>query len=551
MRRIGSCFVLLGLLVTAAAQGPFPAPARASDNPPFGGRKDGGRNPEVKPRPKFILGKETTYVTGPLGEDGRIDYVAALNERLRGGVTPATNANVLIWKAFGPRPEGARMPREFFTWLGVEEPPERGDYFLTLARYARDRLGVVLQNDIEALYDQLMRASQEPWTAKQYPALARWLKASEKSLDLAVEATKRPHYYSPLVPIGRDGERYPLIGSLLPAVQKCREVANALPARAMLRVGEGRPADGWQDLLACHHLGRLVGRGGTLIEGLVGFAIDNIASGADLDFLGRARLSTRQVKDCLRDLRRLPPLPALADKVDLTERFMFLDVIMTVERKGIHEGLRSLQSLVGASLETPRDPLSRRILADFDWNALLRTGNRYYDRLVAAMRLPDRKLREKQLERLEQDLLKRKQALVKAGGLGKALLAAPGARARGELLGDALLGLLSSFLRKVPQAFERVGQVGSNVQVAFALAAYQREHGRYPPKLEALAPRYLPRIPQDVFSGKALIYRPTEKGYLLYSVGVNGLDEQGHSYDDDPPGDDLSVRMPLPKLRRR
>ena len=60
-------------------------------------------------------------------------------------------------------------------------------------------------------------------------------------------------------------------------------------------------------------------------------------------------------------------------------------------------------------------------------------------------------------------------------------------------------------------------------------------------------PKYLDKIPLDMFSGKPLLYRPTEKGYLLYSVGVNGRDEEGHGYDDDPRGDDLTVRMPLPK----
>jgi hypothetical protein len=41
------------------------------------------------------------------------------------------------------------------------------------------------------------------------------------------------------------------------------------------------------------------------------------------------------------------------------------------------------------------------------------------------------------------------------------------------------------------------------------------------------------------------------KGYLLYSVGVNGKDDGGRQFDDDPPGDDLSVRMPLPELKRK
>ena len=50
-------------------------------------------------------------------------------------------------------------------------------------------------------------------------------------------------------------------------------------------------------------------------------------------------------------------------------------------------------------------------------------------------------------------------------------------------------------------------------------------------------------------AGKALVYRPSEKGYLFYSVGVNGKDEEGRWFDDDPPGDDVGVRMPLPDRR--
>ena len=53
-------------------------------------------------------------------------------------------------------------------------------------------------------------------------------------------------------------------------------------------------------------------------------------------------------------------------------------------------------------------------------------------------------------------------------------------------------------------------------------------------------------MPDDLFSGKPLVYRPDDKGYLLYSVGVNGQDDGGRWMDDDPPGDDLRVRMPMP-----
>src|SRR5829696_5018877 len=91
----------------------------------------------------FTVSRETTYVTGPLGTDGRIDYAAALNERLGKGVTPETNANVAVWWAFGPKPEGGNgMPAEFFKLMGIDEPPEKGDYFVDMWRFAREQLEI-------------------------------------------------------------------------------------------------------------------------------------------------------------------------------------------------------------------------------------------------------------------------------------------------------------------------------------------------------------------------------------------------------------------------
>jgi hypothetical protein len=505
-----------------------------------------GRSPEGEPRLKFTPGKETTYVTGPRDADGRIDYAFALNERLRRGVTPASNANVVLWQAFGPRPEGAAMAPEFYQWLGITAPPEDGAYFIDHYKYARERLGFARQADFDALDKQLGRAAQAPWTPKENLVIAGWLKVNDKALALVVEAAKRPHYFAPLVALATGGKREPLYFANLSGVQRCRSFAAALPPRAMLYAGAGRHAEAWDSLLALHRLSRLVARGGTLIEGLVGCAIENIACHASLNYLGRGRLTARQIQDCLRDLRRLPPLPPVADKIDLTERLVLLDALMTAER----DGLQILSPLFREPLDVqPADEQERSVLKDIDWDTALRTVNRGHDRLGAALRLKDRGLRNAQLDRIAQEFARQKQERKKAGGLGKALFAARSAKTRGRLVGGTVISEMALAVRKVQQATERTAQVQQNLRVAFALADYQRQHGRYPEKLAALAPAYLPQIPKDIFTGKALIYRPTESGYLLYSVGVNGRDDQGQTYDDDPPGDDLCVRMPLPKLK--
>ena len=61
----------------------------------------------------------------------------------------------------------------------------------------------------------------------------------------------------------------------------------------------------------------------------------------------------------------------------------------------------------------------------------------------------------------------------------------------------------------------------------FALREYILEHGRSPETLAELVPRYLAAIPGDPFSGHPLVYRQRGNGYLLYSVGANGIDDGG------------------------
>src|SRR6516162_3258490 len=109
---------------------------------------------EDKPTPKLPLGKETTYITGPLDKEGYVDYETALNDRLGKGITPEKNANVLLWKALGPTPEGGKgMPAEFFKRLGIKEPPKDGDYIIGLTKFMKDHLGLE-PKDYEAIHDE-------------------------------------------------------------------------------------------------------------------------------------------------------------------------------------------------------------------------------------------------------------------------------------------------------------------------------------------------------------------------------------------------------------
>jgi len=61
-----------------------------------------------------------------------------------------------------------------------------------------------------------------------------------------------------------------------------------------------------------------------------------------------------------------------------------------------------------------------------------------------------------------------------------------------------------------------------------ALERYRLRNGQYPPTLAPLVPQFIDALPNDIVSGKAIVYQPKgAQGFKLYSVGWNELDDGG------------------------
>jgi hypothetical protein len=482
-------------------------------------------------KPNFTIGKETTYVTGPVDKDGYIDYAAALNERLGKGVTPETNANVLIWKALGPKPDGGKgEPAAFFKLLGMEEPPEKGVYFVSYKKFAETK------NEQEAFGKDVNPFGKQPWTVADFPARAKWLKANESALNLIVDATKRERHFSPLVPSALG-----LISAHIPSLQSLHEAAKALTARAMLRITEGQSNDAWSDLIACHRLGRLIGQSATLVEGLIAARFAGVAQSSELAFLNHTRLDSAQLQTCLKDLRELPPLHTLDKQLD-TERFMVLESMMLTDRHGPWY----IDQIIGLPGSEQRLPKTR--LTNIDWDPSLRNANQCYDQLISISLEKDHAVRERRYKEYQSECQELRRKHSNINDIPKEYLKrALSPKAGGELLGDWLLIIQRPGAWRAQQSIDRTEQSMRNLQIAFALVAHERDNKSYPKTLDALAPKYLPKVPDDLFTGKPLVYRPTEKGFLLYSFGPDGKDDEGRGTKDEPEGDDIAIRIPVAK----
>lgn len=498
------------------------------------------------PEIKFPVGKETTVAVGPLDKDGYVDYEAALNERLGKGITPEKNANVLLWKALGPRPEGGKgMPPEYFEALGIPEPPAEGDYFVGMYRFSTDRLKLE-GNDRQQFDDAVSRTAKQPWATAEWPDVTAWIAANQKPLAVVAEAVKRPDYFNPLRTFRVEkGSPSSLLGCLLPNVQKNREFAAALAARAMARVYEGRFDDAWRDILTCQRLARHLSRGATLIEYLVAVAIEGIAAKALVAWLDRVDLPADQLRERWKEWKALPPTAPVGDKFGLGERFMYLDCVQFLRRGGVSD----LEALAGGKRSKPTEE-EKKSLTRVDWEPALRDGNKWYDRMVEAAKGRTRAERTAAFAKIERDVTELKKELTKDGVNLAALLQNPGSEL-GKTFGNVLIGLLLPASSKIMDATDRCEQVARNLDVAFALALYRKETGGYPAKLADLAPKYLPVVPDDLFTGKPLVYQLEGKGYLFYSVGAHGKDGDKEKYGENfPPDSYPSVRVPVGDLKK-
>lgn len=73
------------------------------------------------------------------------------------------------------------------------------------------------------------------------------------------------------------------------------------------------------------------------------------------------------------------------------------------------------------------------------------------------------------------------------------------------------------------------------ISAMIAIERFRHSRGEYPATLDALVPEFMPEVPRDIWADRPLSYRrfgPGEdaagRGYVLYSVGPDAVDDHGH-----------------------
>jgi hypothetical protein len=493
-------------------------------------------SPEEHAKPKITISKETTYITEPLRPDGYPDYVEALNQRMSEGVMPDDNAAVLLQRSVGPGeiPEGDRS--KYFKQLGIEVLSDRGDYIASdgeiIERWRRDHLDASSE-EVDKLGSQFGEAAQRPWKAEEFPLVAKWVARNETPLKLVADAARRKRCYFPLVR-GARGTEVLYASAVRHQIDGAREAATCLCVRSMMKIAQGDAEGAWQDVLTCHRLSRLIDQGPFVLDRLVAISIEFRACHADAILAHYGRPQAKIEQQMSADLSRLPSFKTPADILDVAERFVFLDAASDMAR-----GQR-----VGFSAAVSEAALPE--LLDFD--LILRVGNEWFDKSVAAARIEDRRLRAAAAKAVEDEFDKFYQEKKSPESLALDISTKGIKRGTSIHIAAQLLSLTHPAVPPILQAETRCHMLQQLRDVSVNLASYRADVGHYPEKLDELVPKYRDAVPDDLLADKptAVRYRREKEAYVLWSPGMRKRDGFDKIQGDEPDENYDIVLRPVP-----
>jgi hypothetical protein len=284
---------------------------------------------------------------------------------------------------------------------------------------------------------------------------------------------------------------------LFPELAQYRELARVLVTEGKLAEREGRYRDAARSYLHCLRLGVDVPRGGSLIHGLVGIAIQQIGLRELQPIAGR--LDGPTAAAAAREMARLD-----ASATGLAETLTNEKDAMTASLLQVLGQTHGWQQLIGTSSGGssggPSGPEMMRAVqfTFYPKRVMLDHIRGYMDALAANARKPYH---------------------------------APSAPppVPDDPLSHIVLPVFSNtrFMWAKRDAQWRIAEL------RLATQAYEQERRALPPSFDALVPAYLPAVPQDPFAPKPMVYRRNSSGTVIYSRGPDGKDDGGKDLGAD------------------
>lgn len=429
-----------------------------------------------------------------------------------------------------PSPDPANRVN-YMQWLASQahtDGPSAAEMFLSIVERNKDNPNAGLSDEVD--FDKVLAGDAEALNSPQFLA---FLEANRENIGLLRGGLQREYRGLPL-----DGMNdAPLFEILLPHLSAVRNTTKAMMAEAKKLESEGRIGEALDDYVDTLASGAQISQGPTLIENLVGIAMQGLGSqtlldsmagptGAQLDYselaqrLEQSYQPTRPTSETMQFER--------AGVLDFVQRLYDYDP-QTQQYKVASDAAVKLNEVMGMVSDGSssgnaigdffQQAATLGTLASIGFEGMVGQVNEMYDGLTAAAQAPfqDGKVMFEQLDRRAEQLAAEKSNPVLA----------------------ALLPSLSRVNQMATKA-----QVNRNATLLVAnLNAYKQQNGTYPDSLDAFADR---SFVQDPLSGQRFAYRRDGENFQLYSLGSDAVDNGGqHNQKSEREAGDL-VYWPRP-----
>jgi hypothetical protein len=102
---------------------------------------------------------------------------------------------------------------------------------------------------------------------------------------------------------------------------------------------------------------------------------------------------------------------------------------------------------------------------------------------------------------------------------------------------EAMARVSSGAYRRVRYICKRLGTDRTGTHILIGLREYTDVHGSWPGRLEDLGDLVSAETLVDPMNGEAFVYKLSDDGFVLYSKGPNGIDENGERGGDNDADD--------------
>ncbi|WP_437226663.1 hypothetical protein SH661x_004704 [Planctomicrobium sp. SH661] len=472
---------------------------------------------------------EGMVLVQPVVSDEIPGTLRTLNERISKDVKPQDNAVVWLVHLYGEDAFEPELHDVSMEMLGIEKMSPASPLFVSLVEFAKTLDGVPADKvDLQAamLQEQLFEAGVQVWSKTDNPQLAEYLAVNTEALKTLTHASEKPAYFAPMLAPELPSR---LMAASLVIERRLPFLARMLTARALLRLGENDVTGCTSDLMTCHRIASLLASGSPFDVSLAkAQVIDALAFQAERTMLESGRLNAEQLAELRKAFAQIPPMPPAALAADVGERAI------------IHQEIELLEtdedSRIGffEDAEHQKEDASQiKSLDKTDWKLAVQRADEVHDLIVQALRTKDRNAQNELFQKLDEAYAQWEATVdQKTEDFSKAIQKdVPG---MSRWIGENMAMSLRPIYRQRRFAEDRDAVRRSIIAVGLALESYQREHGKFPEKLEQLVPEYLDAVPVDAATDKPFSYTVEgEDRARLVSLGTNQMDDAGQFYNDD------------------